>query len=153
MAKRAKDLSGKLAGEPKPASGWLDQVGVEQPEPAEEKDSARAGVYRRKTFLITDPATPLDYPMWLYDLCTTDYPCMEFTGNVWGQLSYEFAHDSLPFRGAVDELQIFRQVLDADSVRSLYDSLNLALHLKLDEAPGETWFADSGAGRRNGGDP
>ena len=56
MAKRAKDLSEKLAGEQKPTAGWLDQVGGGQPEPdAEpEKDSARAGVYKRKTFLITD---------------------------------------------------------------------------------------------------
>ena len=54
MAKRAKNLSEKLAGETKPASGWLDQVGVVQPEPPTEKESARAGVYKRKTFLITD---------------------------------------------------------------------------------------------------
>ena len=54
MAKRAKDLSEKLAGEPKPASGWLDQVGAVQPEPAGAHDSTRAGVYKRKTFLNTD---------------------------------------------------------------------------------------------------
>ena len=54
MAKRAKDLSEKLAGESKPASGWLDQVGTVQPEPGGAHDSARAGVYKRKTFLITD---------------------------------------------------------------------------------------------------
>jgi hypothetical protein len=55
VAKRAKDLSEKLAGEQKPTAGWLDQVGIGQPEPdATEKDSARAGVYKRKTFLITD---------------------------------------------------------------------------------------------------
>ena len=56
MAKRAKDLSEKLAGEQKPTAGWLDQVGGGQPEPDDEpeKDSARAGVYKRKTFLITD---------------------------------------------------------------------------------------------------
>ena len=54
MAKRAKDLSEKLAGETRPASGWLDQVGVVQPETPTEKESARAGVYKRKTFLITD---------------------------------------------------------------------------------------------------
>jgi hypothetical protein len=54
VAKRAKDLSEKLAGETKPASGWLDQVGIVPPEPPAEKESARAGVYKRKTFLITD---------------------------------------------------------------------------------------------------
>ena len=56
MAKRAKDLSEKLAGEQKPTAGWLDQVGGGQPEPdAEpEKDSARAGVSKRKPSPSTD---------------------------------------------------------------------------------------------------
>lgn len=54
MAKRSKDLSAKLGSEKEP-SGWADQIGTTQASSAaSETDSARAGAYKRKTYLITD---------------------------------------------------------------------------------------------------
>ncbi len=105
---------------------------------------------RTETIAITDPAIPLHpvgpiledgFPYWLLE---------QVDKAIYGYLSYDYRHDSLPFRGALDELQLYRQVLDAEAVKALYDSLNLALHLKLDEAPGESWFADAGAGAHHG---
>jgi len=43
---------------------------------------------------------------------------------------------SIPFRGRVDELIIYRRPLQADEVNELYLSAFAALHLPLDDAPG-----------------
>jgi hypothetical protein len=44
-----------------------------------------------------------------------------------GYVHFQYKHDSLPYRGTVDEVQIYRQVLDGESIKNLYRSLNTAL--------------------------
>ncbi|HSN77999.1 MAG TPA: LamG domain-containing protein, partial [Anaerolineae bacterium] len=114
-------------------------------------------VFPTKTWRISDGGTPTDCP---YDNSNgSGLPHVDFgaranepTDNNLGiQVDYVYEHDSLPFRGVVDELQVFRQVLDATAVKGLYDSLNLALHLELDEPPGESHFHDTSGNARHGG--
>jgi hypothetical protein len=51
VAKRKADLSEKLGGEQ--PQGWRDQVGVEADAPTTPRESARAGQYLRKTYLLS----------------------------------------------------------------------------------------------------
>ena len=101
------------------------------------------------SFRITNPATPghggYTAP------CLDNMPCMTMPdgANVTGVLNYSYQKDSLPFRGAIDELQIYRQVLDAADVREIFLGTNTALNLGLDEAPGTTAFADASAGNHD----
>jgi hypothetical protein len=106
------------------------------------------------TFKITDGGMPTNPPV----VCTTpfysctcpDAECLSFDGDVMGYVHFQYKHDSLPYRGTVDEVQIYRQVLDGESIKNLYRSLNTALHLRLDDPPGETTFMDASPNARNG---
>lgn len=51
MAKRKADLSEKLGGEQ--PQGWRDQVGAEADQAPAKSDSAKAGQYLRKTYLLS----------------------------------------------------------------------------------------------------
>jgi hypothetical protein len=83
------------------------------------------------TFKITDGGMPTNPPV----VCTTpfysctcpDAECLSFDGDVMGYVHFQYKHDSLPYRGTVDEVQIYRQVLDGESIKNLYRSLNTAL--------------------------
>ncbi len=101
------------------------------------------------SFAITDPATP-GHGSYVVP-CLANMPCMTMPdgANVTGILDYSYTKDSLPFRGAIDELRIYRQVLDAADVREIFLGTNTALNLGLDEAPGATSFADASAGNHD----
>jgi len=71
------------------------------------------------------------------------YDSKSFTGDVEGSVSYLYENDSIPFYGKIDEVQIYKQALNADSVDALYQASVTALYLKLDDPPGETSFADA----------
>ncbi len=51
--------------------------------------------------------------------------------------------DSVPFRGRIDEVAIYKRVLSADEVTALYQADSMALHLPLDDPPGSTTFEDA----------
>ena len=125
---------------------WEDDEGTTCGTAADGGDQAIASW----TIDITDPNTgriPLEScilgPEW------GDFTaCHTFTGEVGGYFSYKYQHDSSPFNGKVDEVQIFRSALDAETVKNMYWGMSTALRLELDEAPGETVFDDSSpAGR------
>ena len=59
-----------------------------------------------------------------------------------GDFRLTYSHDSIPFYGTLDEVQIFAQLLDPDSVKRLYMDVITALHLPLDEPAGATAFQD-----------
>jgi hypothetical protein len=66
------------------------------------------------TVHITDPSTGR-IPVYscIYGPDWGDYTsCQPFSGEVGGEYSYTYQHDSRPFNGQVDEVQIFRSVLD-----------------------------------------
>ncbi|MBN1667934.1 MAG: LamG domain-containing protein, partial [Anaerolineales bacterium] len=69
--------------------------------------------------------------------------CHAFSGEVGGYLSYKYQHDSSPFNGEIDEVQIYRSVLDAGTIGNMYWGMSMALHLELDQPPGESLFSDS----------
>jgi subtilisin-like proprotein convertase family protein len=52
------------------------------------------------------------------------------------QLRIKRDNPSIPFRGRLDELTIYKRPLDAAEVNELYLSAFTALHLRLDDAPG-----------------
>ncbi|MGD2146812.1 MAG: proprotein convertase P-domain-containing protein [Anaerolineae bacterium] len=57
--------------------------------------------------------------------------------------------DSVPFRGRIDEVALYKRTFDADEVTALYRADSLALHLTLDDPPGSTTFEDA-AGKSDG---
>ncbi len=97
-------------------------------------------------FRLTDPATPGhdDYAA----PCLLNMPCLTMPddANVTGVLNHNYTKESLPFRGTLDELLIYRAVLDPAEVRQIFLSTNTALNLALDDAPGATSFADASTG-------
>ncbi|RME82070.1 MAG: LamG domain-containing protein, partial [Caldilineae bacterium] len=57
--------------------------------------------------------------------------------------------ESIPFYGKIDEVQIFNHPLKAEAVQDLYLAGVTAIHLPLDDPPGETVFQDA-VGERDG---
>ena len=66
-----------------------------------------------------------------------------FSGGAAGSFTYSFSNDSIPYKGRLDEVQIYQQPLDDDAVADLYRETALALHLSLDDPPGETVFKNA----------
>lgn len=60
----------------------------------------------------------------------------DFSGDSRGEIWRTYRNPSLPFRGLLDDLIIYRRPLDAAEVNELYLSAFAALHLPLDDAPG-----------------
>jgi type II secretory pathway pseudopilin PulG len=97
------------------------------------------------TFYTTGPSTshPKDSP---YNVNDTQ---VNFSGNVEGRFWRIYQNDSVPFAGRIDEVLIYRQPLDLYAVEELYWAGAAALHLRLDDLPGETDFEDA-LGKHNG---
>ncbi len=53
-----------------------------------------------------------------------------------------YLNDSAPFEGALDDVRIYREALDPAAVEDLFSAGTTALHLRLDDPPGETSFKD-----------
>ncbi len=102
------------------------------------------------SFRITDPATATHGAYAIP--CTRGTPCVILPEdkNIEGVMDYSTQKDSLPFRGAIDSLQIYRQVLDPAEIRTIFLGTYTALNLGLDEAPGSTSFEDASAGNHDG---
>ncbi|MGC9396645.1 MAG: LamG-like jellyroll fold domain-containing protein [Anaerolineae bacterium] len=49
---------------------------------------------------------------------------------------WAFYNNAMPFRGTLDDVSIYRHPLSTEEIDELYRAAGLALHLKLDEAPG-----------------
>ena len=60
-----------------------------------------------------------------------------------------YLNDSAPFQGALDDVRIYREALDPVVVQDLFSAGTTALHLRLDDPPGETSFKDV-IGQHNG---
>nr|MBC8449122.1 PD40 domain-containing protein [Chloroflexota bacterium] len=97
------------------------------------------------TFYATGPSTahPKDSP---YNVNDTQ---VNFSGNVEGRFWRIYQNDSVPFAGRIDEVLIYRRPLDPYAVEELYWAGTAALHLRLDDLPGETSFRDA-VGKHNG---
>ena len=103
-------------------------------------------------FRITNPATATHGGTRVP--CTRGTPCVTLPEgkNIDGRAGLQ-----LPRRtrcrsaGPSTSLQIYRQVLDAAEIRTIFLGTYTALNLGLDEAPGSTSFADASAGHHDGG--
>ncbi len=70
----------------------------------------------------------------------------EFENTITGDkltLRWNLTPDSIPFRGKMDQVTIYRRAFDAGEVGDLYDAGTLALHMPLDDPPGSNEFADA----------
>jgi len=56
---------------------------------------------------------------------------------------WAFYNNAMPFRGVLDDVAIYRRPLSTEEIDELYRAAGLALHLKLDEAPGVSTFENS----------
>ncbi|MBN1887593.1 MAG: tandem-95 repeat protein, partial [Thermoflexales bacterium] len=56
---------------------------------------------------------------------------------------WAFYNNAMPFRGSLDDVSIYRHPLSAEEIDELYRAAGLALHLKLDEAPGVSSFENA----------
>jgi len=74
---------------------------------------------------------------------------VSFSGEVDGRYWRVYENESVPFDGKIDELSIYRQVLDDWTIEELYWAGSTALHLRLDDPPGETSFSDA-TGQQDG---
>ena len=77
------------------------------------------------------------------------YAQLDYSGDSSGYFYYVYANDSIPFHGKIDELLIFNRPFDAQAIQDMVLAQRLALHLKFDDAPGETSFVDSSFGQHN----
>ncbi len=64
-------------------------------------------------------------------------------------LLYTVDNAGAPFRGRIDEVALYKRLLDAGQVADLYEAGTLALHWPLDDPPGTSDFRDT-AGQNNG---
>ncbi len=71
-------------------------------------------------------------------------------GRTYGDFSYVYHNDSIPFRGEMDEVLVYNRPLSEAEVAGLYQQYTHALHLKLDDAPGATTFDDASFANRQG---
>jgi uncharacterized repeat protein (TIGR01451 family) len=65
-----------------------------------------------------------------------------------GYLTYKLYNDG--FKGKLDEIKIYRTVLDANAISAAYASSIRSLELTFDEAPGRDIFTDSSGNSYNG---
>ncbi|MBN1964202.1 MAG: hypothetical protein JW910_06125, partial [Anaerolineae bacterium] len=79
---------------------------------------------------------PIDSP---YNIGDTR---VDINGAVDGYFYRIYLNDSAPFQGALDDVRIYREALDPMAVEDLYWAGSTALHLRLDDPPGETSFKD-----------
>lgn len=56
---------------------------------------------------------------------------------------WAFYNNAMPFRGTLDDVSIYRHPLSTEEIDELYRAAGLALHLKLDEAPGVAAFENA----------
>ncbi|HQI84959.1 MAG TPA: tandem-95 repeat protein [Anaerolineae bacterium] len=56
---------------------------------------------------------------------------------------WAFYNNAMPFRGTLDDVSIYRRPLSTEEIDELYRAAGLALHLKLDEAPGVASFENA----------
>jgi subtilisin-like proprotein convertase family protein len=56
---------------------------------------------------------------------------------------WAFYNNAMPFRGSLDDVAIYRHPLSTEEIDELYRASGLALHLKLDEAPGVASFENA----------
>ncbi len=56
---------------------------------------------------------------------------------------WAFYNDAMPFRGTLDDVSIYRRPLSTEEIDELYRAAGLAMHLKLDEAPGVASFENA----------
>ncbi|MBN1887616.1 MAG: Ig-like domain-containing protein [Thermoflexales bacterium] len=69
---------------------------------------------------------------------------VRFQGNeVDVGLALTHINPSVPFKGGLDELAIYKRALSAQEVLDLYQGTERLLELRLDEAPGRSVFSDS----------
>ncbi|MFN2251574.1 MAG: LamG-like jellyroll fold domain-containing protein, partial [Anaerolineae bacterium] len=66
-----------------------------------------------------------------------------FGGDSSGYLHLRLENPSTPFRGKLDEVTVVKRALDAADVAELAASATNDLHLRLDDAPGVTSFANA----------
>lgn len=59
------------------------------------------------------------------------------------RLHVEYTNPTIPFRGKMDDLVIYKRALNADEVQELYFSASTALHLRLDDPPGSRSFENA----------
>jgi hypothetical protein len=83
------------------------------------------------SLVLTTNDAGFDAKTYTFDGCNSD-----------GNFRLKYTHDSIPFYGRIDEVQIFGQPLDQDAIARLYLDPATLLHLPLDEAPGATAFED-----------
>jgi subtilase family serine protease/subtilisin-like proprotein convertase family protein len=77
------------------------------------------------------------------------YGFKEIDAGMSGIIFYVYDNDSTPFRGRVDDVQIYKKVLDDSAVNAIYQNGILAMNLSLDDPPGESVFQDD-SGNMNG---
>jgi len=56
---------------------------------------------------------------------------------------WAYRNPSIPFRGRLDEIILYKRALSTEDVQELYLSASMALHLKVDEAPGSASFENA----------
>ncbi len=68
-----------------------------------------------------------------------------FSGDtdVRGYIYLSYFNNSIPLHGQMDEVRIYKRVLDPGEVEELYWAGTTSLHLPFDEAPGERVFQDA----------
>ena len=72
-----------------------------------------------------------------------NYAVFNYAGPASGYVYYVYENDSIPFHGRIDEVQIYNRALDEGGIAALHQAHRQALHLKFDEAPGASSFADA----------
>ena len=88
---------------------------------------------------------------WTFDWITPTRQTLEYSYSGDGRGIVHLGTDSepaifnpsIPFRGRLDELIIYKRALTADEVQELYFSAFTALHLRLDDPPGSRSFENA----------
>ncbi len=97
-----------------------------------------------------DGDDPLDGGGWTFGTDETSYVHdIPFSGDTEGTVRVEYQNPSIPLRGRIDQLSLYKRALTADEVLELYQAGATGLHLPLDDAPGTSSF-DNVAGMGNG---
>ncbi len=103
---------------------------------ANDDDTCEIGASNATSLEFSTNDAGFDSQTYTFDSCNSD-----------GEFRLRYTHDSVPFFGRLDEVQIYGHALDQDAIIRLYLDPATLLRLPLDEAPGATAFEDASLAR------
>ncbi|MBN1888600.1 MAG: Ig-like domain-containing protein [Thermoflexales bacterium] len=107
-------------------------------------------------FGVRDDEKISSYTFNFYDPSRSEWSQLFEGGQKWWEgstavnLNLTHVNPSIPFKGKLDDLAIYRRTLAAEEVQDLYESTFRLLELRFDQPPGSAAFADSSGNGRVG---